>query len=76
MLFLLNFVIIIILGSMEIFFASKEENNSRREEDSLKLSPEERLISFIEMVCAPSPFPLPDNYIHPNDEKCNFILRK
>lgn len=76
MLFLLNFVIIIILGSMEIFFASKEENNSRREEDFLKLSPEERLISFIEMVCVPSPFPLPDNYIHPNDEKCNFILRK
>lgn len=61
---------------MEIFFATKEENNLRREKDFLKLSPAERLISFIEMVCTPSPFPLPHNYVHPNDKKCNFIIRK
>ncbi len=61
---------------MEIFFATKEENNKRRENDFLKLSPADRLASFIDMVCTPSPFPLPDDYVHPNDKKGNFILRK
>lgn len=61
---------------MEIFFATKEENNKRREDDFLKLSPSDRLTSFINMVCTPSPFSLPDDYVHPNDKKDNFILRK
>ena len=61
---------------MEIYFATKKENNKRREEEFLKLSPGERLLSFIDWICAPSPLPLPDDYVHPNDKKGNFILRK
>jgi len=61
---------------MEIYFASKEENNKRREEEFLKLSPEERLIAFIDMICAPPATPLPDDYVHPNDAKGNLVLRK
>ncbi len=59
---------------MEIFFGSKEENNNRREAEFLKLSPGERLEAFIEMVCRPHLFPLPDDYKHPNDKKNNFVL--
>ncbi len=61
---------------MEVFFGSKEENNERREEEFLKLSPEERLMAFIDMICAPPAAPLPDDYVHPNDAKGNFVLRK
>ncbi len=61
---------------MEIFFASKDENNKRREEEFLELSPGERLIAFIEMICAPPVTPLPDDYVHPNDAKGNFVIRK
>lgn len=61
---------------MEIFFASKDENNKRREEEFLKLSPGERLMAFIDMICAPPPTPLPDDYVHPNDAKGNFVIRK
>jgi len=59
---------------MQIYFATKEENNLRREEHFLKLSPGERLMSFIEMVCTPSPLPLQDDYVHPNDKKGNFVI--
>lgn len=61
---------------MEIFFASKDENNKRREEEFLKLSPGERLMAFIDMICVPPPTPLPDDYVHPNDAKGNFVIRK
>ena len=61
---------------MEIYFATKEENNKRREEAFLKLSPGERLLSFIDWVCTLGPLPLPDDYVHPNDKKGNFVIRK
>jgi hypothetical protein len=61
---------------MEVYFATKEENNKRREEAFLKLSPGERLLSFIDWVCTPGPLPLPDDYVHPNDKKGNFVIRK
>ncbi len=61
---------------MKVIFATKEENNKRRQEEFLKLRPEERLLAFLEMVCAPPALPLPDNYQHPNDKKNNFIIRK
>ena len=61
---------------MELIFATKEENNKRRQVEFLKLSPGERLIAFIEMVCKPSATPLPDDYQHPNDKKNNFLIRK
>jgi hypothetical protein len=61
---------------MELIFATKEENNKRREEEFLKLSPGERLLAFIDMVCTPPPLPLPNDYKHPNDIKGNFIIRK
>lgn len=61
---------------MEIYFGTKEENNKRRQEAFLKLSPEERLIAFIEMACQPGIYPLPDDYEHPNDHKNNFVIRK
>ena len=62
--------------SMEIFYDTKEANNKRREEECLKLTPGERLIAFIEMVCAPTALPRPENYVHPNDKKNNFVIRK
>ena len=61
---------------MELIFAAKEENNKRREDEFLKLSPGERLIGFIDMVCAPPILPLPDDYQHPNDKKGNFVISK
>lgn len=61
---------------MEIYFGTKEENNKRRQEDFLKLSPGERLIAFIEMVCRPGIYPVPDDYEHPNDRKNNFVIKK
>jgi len=61
---------------MEIFYGTKEANNMRREEEFLNLTPGERLIAFIEMICAPRTLPLPDNYEHPNDKKNNFVIRK
>ena len=59
---------------MEVYFNTKEENNRRREEEFLKLSPGERLLAFIEMVSAPRSTPLPDDYVHPNDAKGNFVI--
>ncbi len=61
---------------MEIFFATKEENNRRREKDFLKLTPYERLINFINRLSTPETNILPDDYVHPNDKKGNFILRR
>jgi len=61
---------------MKIYFANKEENNKRRKGEFLKLSPEERLYVFIDMICAPPLIPLPDDYTHPNDSKGNFVIRK
>ncbi len=61
---------------MEVIFATKEENNKRREEEFLELKPGERLLAFIDMICAPPALPLPDDYRHPNDKKNNFVIRK
>jgi|GEM_PF-747026 len=61
---------------MEIFYDTKEANNKRREEEFLMLTPGERLIAFIEMVCAPPALPHPENYVHPNDKKNNFVIWK
>ena len=61
---------------MEVFFASKEENNRRREEEFLKLSPDERLLSFLRMISASRTSPLQDGFVHPNHKKGNFILSK
>ena len=61
---------------MEVIFATKEENNKRREEEFLELKPGERLLAFIDMICAPPALPLPDGYRHPNDKKNNFVIRK
>jgi hypothetical protein len=59
---------------MQIYFATKEENNLRREEDFLKLSPGERLMSFIEMVCTHSNLPFHNYYVHQNDKKGNYEI--
>ena len=61
---------------MEVIFATKYENNKRRQEEFLKLKPGERLLAFIDMICAPRALPLPDDYRHPNDKKNNFTIRK
>ncbi len=59
---------------MEIYFGTKGENNRRREEEFLKLSPGERLEEFLRMISAPRTTPLPDDYVHPNDAKENFVI--
>lgn len=61
---------------MEVFFATKEENNKRREEEFLKLSPEERLMNYFDRLFAPRTTPLSDDYMHPNEKKGNFVLRR
>jgi len=42
---------------MEITFTTKEESNQRREKDFLKLSPVERIYSFLELVVRVNKFP-------------------
>lgn len=61
---------------MEIYFATKDENNRRREKDFLKLSPDERLIAFIEMISVRSCLPSRDGDVHPNWKKGNFVIDK
>ncbi len=61
---------------MDVYFATKEENNKRREEEFLKLSPGERLLSFLRMI---SEYPLKTECkdgVHPNHLKGNFVIKK
>ena len=57
---------------MEISFGTKEENNKRRQEEFLKLSPGERVWSFLKLSTQMLAFP--SNASKP--DKGNFVLER
>ncbi len=59
---------------MEIFFGTKEENNSRRQEEFLKLTPAERIESFLRDAEVFASLPEKQRKPHPNDKKGNFVI--
>jgi|AntRauTorckE6833_2_1112554.scaffolds.fasta_scaffold01449_7 hypothetical protein len=59
---------------MKVYFATKEENNQRRQEEFLKLSPVERLESFLRDSSINATLPQKEDISHPNDKKGNFVI--
>lgn len=59
---------------MKIYFATKEENNRRRQEEFLKLTPAERLESFLRDASINAALPQEEGNSHPNDKKGNFVI--
>lgn len=59
---------------MKVYFATKEENNRRRQEEFLKLSPVERLESFLRDASLNAVLPQKEDVSHPNDKKGNFVI--
>lgn len=59
---------------MKIYFATKEENNRRRQEEFLKLTPVERLESFLRDASINAALPQKEGNSHPNDKKGNFLI--
>ena len=59
---------------MKVYFATKEENNQRRQEEFLKLSPDERLESFLRDASLNAALPQKEGASHPNDKKGNFVI--
>lgn len=55
-----------------IFFATKEENNERRLQETLSITPHERLILFLKR--AENMLFSELNQNHPNHSKNNFIV--
>ena len=59
---------------MKVYFGTKEENNRRRQGEFLKLSPAERIESFLRDAQVFTGFPEKQNKPHPNDKKGNFVI--
>lgn len=54
---------------MKITFTSKEKTNAEREEAFLKLTPSERVVSFLKLMKRIKKFPT-----HQNKENSNFLI--
>ena len=59
---------------MKIYFATKEENNRSRQEEFLKLTPVERLESFLRDASLNAELPQKEGAFNPNDKKGNFVI--
>jgi len=55
---------------MEITFTTKEESNKKRQEEFLKLSPIERIYSFLELVVRVNKFPTK----YKKEKNNNFVI--
>ncbi|MDZ7777403.1 MAG: hypothetical protein U5L09_18245 [Bacteroidales bacterium] len=54
---------------MKVYFATKEENNQRRQEEFLKLSPVERLESFLRDASINAALPQKKTFLIPMIKK-------